>query len=81
MSAEVVIDLGLERPPPEDQAPPVDLRQVWSRWRRPLWSGLCVTVAFGALTASAPPPSPGLILLASRPEATDGTTPSSETNT
>lgn len=71
MSAEVVIDLGLERPPPEDQAPPVDLRQVWSRWRRPLWSGLCVTVAFGALTASAPPPSPGLILLASRPEATD----------
>jgi hypothetical protein len=63
MATESVIDLGLDRSPPEDQGPRWDPRRWWAWWRRALLSGLCLT-AVATTTASAPPPSPGLTLLA-----------------
>jgi len=64
MSNETVIDLGLDRWPPEEQEPPVDLRRVWARRRRPLVSAVCAALLLGTLAAAAPPPSPGLTLVA-----------------
>lgn len=73
MTAEVVIDLGLDRAPSEDEGPRWSLRRQWARWRR--WGrtvscGLCV-VAVAASAASAPPPSPGLTLVATVGEVGD----------